>query len=44
VGLGLTIARNLAEAQEGTLVVAATKGDTCFILSLPAAHATAASG
>ena len=37
VGLGLTIARNLAEAQKGTLAMAAEEKDTCFILSLPAA-------
>ena len=32
-----TIARNLAEAQKGTLAMAAEEKDTCFILSLPAA-------
>lgn len=44
VGLGLTIARNLAEAQNGSLAVAAEATDTCFVLSLPRARDGARGG
>ena len=44
VGLGLTIARNLAEAQKGSLELAAEGADTCFVLSLPSAAPARAGG
>jgi two-component system sensor histidine kinase KdpD len=43
-GLGLTIARNLAEAQHGSLTAAADGGGTCFVLSLPSSRTPVSRG